>query len=149
MTIQVLTQENAAEFAEALRRADLLNLSLAQILSALDGGQIFYFIEENQALIAVMLLLPLPDEVELLDIIVVKTHRRRGLASQLLHFAADIFADKSRVLLEVRESNMAARAFYARLGFVDLARRKNYYPTADGREDALILAWDLPKIEAG
>lgn len=143
--IQKLRQENAAVFAEALRRADLLNLSLAQILSALDGGQVFYFIEENQALIAVMLLLPLPDEVELLDIVVAKTHRRRGFASQLLHFAADIFAQKSRILLEVRDSNAAARAFYAHLGFSALARRKHYYPTANGREDAHILAWDLPK----
>lgn len=143
--IQTLRQENAAVFAEALRRADLLNLSLAQILSALDGGQVFYFIEENQSLIAVMLLLPLPDEVELLDIVVAKTHRRRGFASQLLHFAADIFAQKSRILLEVRDSNAAARAFYAHLGFSALARRKHYYPTANGREDAHILAWDLPK----
>jgi ribosomal protein S18 acetylase RimI-like enzyme len=39
-------------------------------------------------------------------------------------------------LLEVRASNLAARAFYASSGFVAVGRRSRYY--ADG-EDALLM----------
>ncbi len=47
----------------------------------------------------------------------------------------------ARVFLEVRESNAAARALYARRGFAEVGRRRRYYrkPT----EDALVLALDL------
>jgi ribosomal-protein-alanine N-acetyltransferase len=46
-----------------------------------------------------------------------------------------------RVFLVVRESNAAARAFYARLGFGQDGRRRNYY--SDPAEDALLLSRNL------
>lgn len=58
--------------------------------------------------------------------------RRSGVASALL--AATVAharqAGAERVLLEVREDNDVARAFYRARGFVNLARRPSYY--ADG-----------------
>ncbi|MCW2828009.1 MAG: ribosomal protein S18P -alanine acetyltransferase, partial [Marmoricola sp.] len=58
--------------------------------------------------------------------------RRRGVASALLagvvEAAAATAAD--RLLLEVREDNRGALAFYARQGFVVIDRRRRYY--ADG-----------------
>lgn len=45
--------------------------------------------------------------------------------------------------LEVRASNAAAIALYESLGFNEATIRRNYYPTADGREDALIMALPL------
>ncbi len=45
-----------------------------------------------------------------------------------------------RCLLEVRRSNAPAIALYRRHGFVDDGVRSNYYPTADGREDALLMS---------
>jgi ribosomal-protein-alanine N-acetyltransferase len=42
--------------------------------------------------------------------------------------------------LEVRASNVAAIALYESLGFNEATIRRNYYPTADGREDAIIMA---------
>jgi ribosomal-protein-alanine N-acetyltransferase len=44
-----------------------------------------------------------------------------------------------RIFLEVRVSNAAARALYARAGFREIATRRDYYPAAAGREDALVL----------
>jgi ribosomal-protein-alanine N-acetyltransferase len=58
--------------------------------------------------------------------------RRRGLASALLAEALR----GSRMLLEVAETNEAARAFYATAGFVEIDRRRHYY--RDG-SDALVL----------
>jgi ribosomal-protein-alanine N-acetyltransferase len=45
-------------------------------------------------------------------------------------------AQGEAIFLEVRESNAAARAFYEKLGFEQMGRRKGYY--ADGLEDAII-----------
>ena len=42
--------------------------------------------------------------------------------------------------LEVRASNVAAIALYESVGFNEATIRRNYYPTADGREDAIIMA---------
>jgi [ribosomal protein S18]-alanine N-acetyltransferase len=72
------------------------------------------------------------DLAELQRIAVAATHRRTGIASDLLarveSEAARRHAD--RVLLEVREDNHAACAFYAARGFVEIDRRPRYY--ADG-----------------
>ncbi|MCK9907331.1 ribosomal protein S18-alanine N-acetyltransferase, partial [Frankia sp. Cpl3] len=42
-----------------------------------------------------------------------------------------------KMTLEVRPSNTAARNLYAKLGFKDQGRRKNYY--SDNNEDAMIM----------
>lgn len=44
------------------------------------------------------------------------------------------------VFLEVRPSNVAAVQLYLSEGFNEIGRRKGYYPAAEGREDALVLA---------
>ena len=46
-------------------------------------------------------------------------------------------------LLEVRPSNIAGYRLYTGLGFDEIGIRKNYYPAARGREDAILLARDL------
>ena len=44
-----------------------------------------------------------------------------------------------RMFLEVRESNARARKMYTSFGFEETGRRKNYYPTGNGREDAILM----------
>ena len=45
--------------------------------------------------------------------------------------------------LEVRASNTTAYRLYERYGFNEVGRRRAYYPAADGREDALVMACTL------
>jgi [ribosomal protein S18]-alanine N-acetyltransferase len=82
------------------------------------------------------------DVAELQRIAVAATHRRTGLASGLLarveREALSRYAD--RLLLEVREDNHDACAFYAARGFTEIDRRPRYY--ADGTT-AVILEKDL------
>ena len=82
------------------------------------------------------------DLAELQRIAVAATRRRTGIASDLLarveSEAARRHAD--RVLLEVREDNQAACAFYAARGFSEIDRRPRYY--ADGTT-AVILVKEL------
>jgi ribosomal-protein-alanine N-acetyltransferase len=69
---------------------------------------------------------------ELQRISVDAEHRRRGLATRLLATIEDLAVElgADRVLLEVREDNDDARAFYAAAGYAVLDRRPRYY--ADG-----------------
>lgn len=79
------------------------------------------------------------DEIQITNIAVHPDFRRKGLATLLLHDAMQIGRTKQaqRVILEVRESNLDARAFYQRMGFEQVGRRKRYYESPV--EDALLL----------
>lgn len=69
------------------------------------------------------------DIAELQRIAVDPAHRRTGLASALLHavIGAAREGGADRLLLEVREDNAGALAFYAARGFVEVDRRRRYY----------------------
>lgn len=86
--------------------------------------------------------MPLPDEAELLLIAVDPAQQRHGSGRTLLAgLRAELAARQcEKLFLEVRESNTRARHFYAAAGLSEIGRRKNYYPAAQGREDALLLA---------
>ncbi|NVO99472.1 GNAT family N-acetyltransferase, partial [Photobacterium damselae subsp. damselae] len=45
------------------------------------------------------------------------------------------------IWLEVRESNVSAYKLYEDVGFNEINRRVGYYPSQDGREDALIMTY--------
>jgi [ribosomal protein S18]-alanine N-acetyltransferase len=53
----------------------------------------------------------------------------------------------TRCYLEVRASNGSARGLYEQLGFQLDGLRKNYYTTAAGREDALLMSLSLTQLE--
>lgn len=69
------------------------------------------------------------DVAELQRIGVDPGHRRRGVAGRLLDGVVALSArdGAERVLLEVREDNDGALAFYTAHGFAELARRPRYY----------------------
>ena len=69
----------------------------------------------------------------------------RALATRLIERAG--LAGAAQVFLEVRISNRAAMTLYDALGFQEVGRRRNYYPTGHGREDALVMALDLGLAE--
>ena len=69
------------------------------------------------------------DDAELQRIAVDPGYRRRGLASHLLVAVEELAArdGATRLLLEVREDNTTAAAFYESRGFVEVGRRRGYY----------------------
>lgn len=82
------------------------------------------------------------DEAEILTLAVRPAARRAGLGGRLVEAAVVRAAalGAERMFLEVAQGNSAARALYARSGFVEMGRRRGYYSYADGsREDALTL----------
>lgn len=85
------------------------------------------------------------DEGYVNNVAVRPEYRRQGVASQLL----DVFRRFGEgqglafLTLEVRDSNQAARALYARHGFAEAGRRKNYYQHP--KEDAIIMTLEFQR----
>jgi ribosomal-protein-alanine N-acetyltransferase len=84
-------------------------------------------------------------EAHLLNLSVAAGWQRRGLGSELLGFVVKLARDflAQKIFLEVRPSNDPGRRLYARAGFAEIARRRDYYPAGPGREDAVILELTL------
>lgn len=102
--------------------------------------------DPSARLIGYAMLMPVVDEMHLLNITIDPVFQRQGYGRLLLAIAlATSHAHRLHtMLLEVRPSNAGALALYREAGFAEIGRRKGYYPaTALGREDALVLrrAW--------
>ncbi len=82
-------------------------------------------------------------EMHILNIAVHEQFRRRGLAEFMLRTFMERAAQSGVInaLLEVRESNVAARRLYEKLGFSVVGRRARYY--VEPVEDALLMACHL------
>lgn len=81
------------------------------------------------------------DEVTLLDICLLPSQQGKGYGKLLLNAVmASAKASGAVVLmLEVRESNLAARTLYQKAGFIESGRRKGYYLIEGGKEDAILM----------
>lgn len=86
------------------------------------------------------------DEAEVLTLAVDPKARRQGIASRALAaFDAEATSrGATTAFLEVSVENDGARALYARHGWTESGRRRDYYHTPDGQKcDALILTKPL------
>lgn len=85
------------------------------------------------------------DEAEILTLCVAPAARRCGIATALLEYLCELLGPDRRTLLEVAQTNKAARELYARLGFRQVGRRPDYYRRGAKTADALLLARDSGK----
>jgi len=85
----------------------------------------------------------LADGMEILNLAVAPVSQRQGIAGQLLRTATKwgAAARIRKIYLEVRGSNVAARAFYQKHGFDATAVRPNYY--RDPPDGAVLLTATL------
>lgn len=81
-------------------------------------------------------------EAHLLNLSIARDAQRRGHGTRLLRHLLGVTRryGATRLFLEVRPSNVAGRALYARSGFAEVGVRRGYYPARAGREDALVLS---------
>ncbi len=85
-------------------------------------------------------------ESHMLNLSIARRQQRNGYGRQFIEFLIeDARAHAAEtMLLEVRPSNTAAIRCYHAAGFSEIGSRKDYYPAADGREDALLFARHIP-----
>jgi [ribosomal protein S18]-alanine N-acetyltransferase len=112
---------------------------------SLAAGHGAWLVREDGRMIGYAILMQVLDEAHLLNISVLPELQRSGRGSALLvHiFAQARMQAATRMLLEVRPGNLAGQSFYKRHGFIEIGRRRDYYPAHDGREDAIVMARDL------
>lgn len=86
---------------------------------------------------------PVGSDWEIENLAVATSQQRRGIGSTLVRelIARLQNTGVTELLLEVRESNTAARRLYEKLGFRQEGRRRGYYN--DPKEDALLLRLKL------
>lgn len=131
--VKVLEKENGlspwtiADYRrEADRQASVFLVARERQEPGISGFLIMRLIMASESLSSGM---PSVLEAELLNFCVRYDLRRTGLGRALfLEAIRDILlVPESRIFLEVRESNEAARAFYTSLGFVETGRRAQFY----------------------
>lgn len=79
------------------------------------------------------------DEGYISNVAVTSSYRHQSIGDRLIEalIARGIALDLSFLTLEVRHSNEAAKALYAKHGFVPVGVRKNYY--VKPKEDAILM----------
>jgi ribosomal-protein-alanine N-acetyltransferase len=99
--------------------------------------------EADGKIIGYVLFWLLPGAIDIHNIAVHTDFRRRGIARVLLRKVIGEATRQSitRVMLEVRKSNLPAQRLYETMGFFITAIRKGYY--SDNGEDALAMTLDL------
>lgn len=100
---------------------------------------------KDEKLIGYAILSIAVEEAHILNICITPELQKKGLG---FHFVEELLKvaienKAANIFLEVRPSNTAAVCLYEKIGFKEIGRRKGYYPGDNGREDALVLSYDL------
>lgn len=103
----------------------------------------YYIIaKENDLIIGYIGISYVLDTADIISIVVDKKYSRKGVASSLLEYIYNFCKEKNitKIMLEVRKSNISAQQLYLKQGFKQISIRKKYY---DNTEDALIYEKDI------
>ena len=112
-------------------------------LIAIPDKYIVLVVESESRLAGFLVAQIIVDEIEIQNIAVEPESRSLGVGSQLVVKALNIAASRgfTGALLEVRESNQAARNLYEKHGFLEVGRRGKYY--SDPEEAAVLYRKNL------
>jgi [ribosomal protein S18]-alanine N-acetyltransferase len=140
--------DDAVALAQIDRLGSSRPWSEAQIraaCSAVQGMERVLLIERGGVVAGFAVFQIVVDEGSIHNIVIHPLYQRQGLGRKLLGGVIDalVAAGAQRCLLDVRESNAAARALYLEQGFELDGRRENYYSGAQGREAALLMSRQL------
>lgn len=121
--------------------------NFADTLAAGHWAQVL--VDSDQGILGYIVAMSGVGELHLLNVTVVPSHQGRGLGRGLLERLEDEarIRGAAEIWLEVRASNLRARALYARLGYREVGLRRQYYPGPPGRrEDAILMSRPLLEV---
>lgn len=145
--IEAVAADAADVLAEVHASAFAQGWSAADIAALLANPAAFAILSRGPAPQGFVLAWSAAGEAEILTLAVAPSARRRGVGAALVTAAGvtALVRGAASMHLEVAESNVAARALYAKLGYVEAGRRSGYYAEPSGTIDALVLRRDLPR----
>ncbi|MCX7150166.1 MAG: ribosomal protein S18-alanine N-acetyltransferase [Rhodocyclales bacterium] len=140
-----MTEADLDAVAEAERRIYAFPWTRGNFADSLAAGHGAWLAQEKGCMTGYAVMMQALDEVHLLNITVLPEAQGAGRGSALLSHLIDLARMKAatRMLLEVRPGNTSGQGFYQRHGFVEIGRRRDYYPAHEGREDAIVMACEL------
>jgi ribosomal-protein-alanine N-acetyltransferase len=108
------------------------------LFEAPEAGRVAMIVQEENRVQGFLVARSLAAEWEIENIAIAAPARRRGLGTRLLEELLDLARKHGAqsVFLEVRESNLAARALYEKWSFRESGKRNRYYKDPD--EDAIV-----------
>lgn len=112
---------------------------------SLNSGYLCHVLADAGQLLGYTVIYVAVGECHILNICVEPDKHGLGLGRMLLRHALECAVDlgAEQSFLEVRPSNVSAIRLYESMGYVQVGRRKDYYPAGDTREDALVYLLDL------
>lgn len=140
-----MTDADLDAVAEAEQNIHPFPWTRGNFVDALAAGYGAWLAKEDGRMIGYAVVMQALDEAHLLNISVLPELQRCGRGSELLVHLFDVARGRgaTRMLLEVRPDNISGLAVYRRHGFVEIGRRRGYYPGHEGREDAIVMAREL------
>jgi ribosomal-protein-alanine N-acetyltransferase len=119
--------------------------SRGNFTDSLNSGYSCWVAEHDGKVMGYAVLMMVLDEAHILNISIAKPYQGRGFGRDLLMHMIDIARQRNalNMFLEVRPSNQSAIGLYESIGFNEMAIRRNYYPAANGREDAVLMGLAL------
>lgn len=108
-----------------------------------DNITVFSVVDEKGNIIGFSCLLMIDYEAEILNIAVDNSSRNQGIGTLLATHMLNICTSNGveDIFLEVRNSNVSARALYSKMGFTEIGIRKKYY--SNPTEDAILMKLSL------
>lgn len=141
LTVRRATDADITRIAAIERAAFSDPWSPASFRSLLTGTSVHFAVAAggDDAVVGYLVMWIAGGEAEIANLAVDATARRQRVGTTLLHHAISLAraGAAEAMFLEVRESNVAARAIYAANGFASVGKRSRYYRRPV--EDALIL----------
>jgi ribosomal-protein-alanine N-acetyltransferase len=112
---------------------------------SLAAGHGAWLATEDGRMTGYAIMMQVVDEAHLLNITILPELQRQGRGTALLRHLLELARERSswRMLLEVRPGNASGQDLYRRHGFVEIGLRRGYYPSHEGREDAIVMAREL------
>ncbi|RYY75149.1 MAG: ribosomal-protein-alanine N-acetyltransferase [Gammaproteobacteria bacterium] len=142
--LRLLEEKDLPDVMELERNAHSHPWRQSSFEDCLKGRQRCWLAETSQKLVGYVVITHAGGDAELLNIAVSPKFQRKGIGSTLLqHAVSCVIGHADMLFLEVRISNRKAIELYSKEGFFELGNRKNYYPTNNGHEDALLMASQL------
>lgn len=132
--------DSLKEFNELglLVNSNFLNIyKLEDILSNEYDYLYGYYLDDK--LVAFIHVNKLYEVMDIVNVVVNPSYRKKGIATKLIDYAISQFDDLKSIMLEVNENNSNAISLYNKNSFKVINKRNNYY----GSEAALIMKRDV------
>lgn len=147
-TAEVVVRRMEAEDAAAVAEIEYQSFSdpwsQKSVLETIDNPQTICLTAEKAGrLIGFVFAYTAAGEAEIARIAVIKEQQRQGTGKRILEALEEICCEKKiqKLMLDVRESNEGAKAFYTKFGFAEDGIRKRFY--AGPVEDAVLMSKEI------